>query len=137
MDELTTWADIIPTMTQAATGDDRKFHVGDFDVKDILLLTLRLNINITNDKKEACDALANSNLIPILIELICSRFGILDSQLEGVPRLVNLDLLVLGLGLLNNIAEVSIPGRCSVLKFFFRCMMRKVLLRESPSASSY
>ena len=118
MDELTTLADIIPTiMAQAPpTRDDGKFHVGDFDVKDILLLTLKLNINITNDKKEACDALANSKPIPILIELIRSRFGILDSQLEEIPRLVNLDLLVLSLGLLNNIAEVSIPGRCSVLK---------------------
>jgi len=116
-DELTTLTDIIPTiMAQAATGDSGKFHVGDFDVKDILLLTLRLNINITNDRTEACDALASSDLIPILIGLIRSRFSILDGQLEEVPRLVNLDILVLGLGLLNNFAEMSIPGRCSVLR---------------------
>ncbi|PWW80367.1 hypothetical protein C7212DRAFT_276204 [Tuber magnatum] len=116
-DELTTLTDIIPTiMSQAVTGDNGKFHVGDFDVKDILLLTLRLNINITNDRTETCDALACSDLIPILIELIRSRFGILDGQLEEVPRLVNLDLLVLSLGLLNNFAEMSIPGRCSVLR---------------------
>ncbi|CAZ81421.1 unnamed protein product [Tuber melanosporum] len=116
-DELATLTDIIPTIiSQAVTGDNGKFHVGDFDVKDILLLTLRLNINMTNDRIEACDALASSDLIPILIELIRSRFGILDGQLEEVPRLVNLDLLVLGLGLLNNFAEMSIPGRCSVLR---------------------
>ncbi|RPB05803.1 hypothetical protein L873DRAFT_545599 [Choiromyces venosus 120613-1] len=116
-DELKILTDIIPTiMAQAATGDNGKFHVGDFDVKDILLLTLRLNINITNDKTEACDILASSDLIPVLIELTRSRFGILDGQLEEVPRLVNLDLLVLGLGLLNNFAEMSIPGRCAVLE---------------------
>ncbi|KAG0639509.1 wings apart-like protein regulation of heterochromatin-domain-containing protein [Tuber brumale] len=116
-DELTTLTDIIPTIiSQAVTGDNGKFHVGDFDVKDILLLTLRLNINMTNDRIEACDALASSDLIPILIELISSRFCILDGQLGEVPRLVNLDLLVLGLGLLNNFAEMSIPGRCSVLR---------------------
>lgn len=109
--EIMTIAKVIPAIIRQPINEGS----GGYDTKDILLLALRLNINITNDQTPACDLLAESDLIPVLVEIIRNKFEELSGPLEELERLINLDFLVLSLGLMNNFAEMSGQARCAVL----------------------
>ncbi|KAF8538203.1 wings apart-like protein regulation of heterochromatin-domain-containing protein [Trichophaea hybrida] len=80
----------------------------------ILLLLLRLNINITNNRSSACEKLSDSSLIASLVALIKNKFDALSGTLEEQERLLSVDLLVLSLGLMMNLAEFSPRARSVV-----------------------
>ncbi|KAF8249477.1 hypothetical protein K440DRAFT_621548 [Wilcoxina mikolae CBS 423.85] len=110
---------------EAQTSDDellslaRLFTVAsswtcDVDLGPILLLLLRLNINITNNRSSACEKLSDSSLIASLVALIKKKFDALSGTLEEQERLLSVDLLVLSLGLMMNLAEFSPRARSVV-----------------------
>lgn len=80
----------------------------------ILLLLLRMNINITNNRPLACEKLADSSLIGSLVVLIKKKFGELSGVLGEQERLLSVDLLVLSLGLMMNFAELSSKARTAI-----------------------
>jgi hypothetical protein len=73
-----------------------------------------LNINITNNRSSACEKLSDSSLIASLVALINNKFDALSSTLEEQERLLSVDLLVLSLGLMMNLAEFSPRARSVV-----------------------
>lgn len=90
------------------------------DMNDILLLVLRFGINLTNNCSSICDIFADSSshspLVPTLVYMVRDKFNDLARlDLEMEERLVQLDLLVLSLGLLINFAELSDKARYAVV----------------------
>lgn len=107
-DELKVVANLLPTVVE----------VGAKDMKDILLLILRFNINLTNGHSSICDIFAEFSpfLIPTLVYMVRDKFNDLAGlELEMEERLSQLDLLVLSLGLLINFAELSDKARHAVV----------------------
>lgn len=103
--ELRTVAALLPAVLKMETSD----------INDILLLILRFDINLTNNRAPICNIFAESSLISVLVEIVCTKFNDLaDLGLETNERLVRLDLLILSLGLLINFAELSDKARCAV-----------------------
>ncbi|KAI5803233.1 hypothetical protein EDC01DRAFT_500785 [Geopyxis carbonaria] len=97
-ENLSTVAGVFPTVQNWAQ---------EKDLGPILLLSLRLNINITNNHADICDNLLHPRLLSALILVIESKFRQLSDNLEESSRLLSMDLLVLSLGLLLNLAELS------------------------------
>lgn len=107
-DELKVVANLLPAVVE----------IGAKDMKDILLLILRFDINLTNGRSSICDRFAESSpsLIPKLVYMIRDKFNDLAGLDLGMEeRLVQLDLLVLSLGLLINFAELSDKARYAVV----------------------
>lgn len=86
----------------------------DEDLGPLLLLLLRLNINISNNRPMACETLADPPFITSLVGLIKKKFEALSGTLEKQERLLSIDLLVLSLGLMTNFAEFSPKARAVV-----------------------
>jgi len=86
----------------------------DVDLGPVLLLLLRLDINITNNRPSACEKLSDSSFIASLVALIKIKFEALSGALEEQERLLSVDLLVLSLGLMMNLAEFSSKARAVV-----------------------
>lgn len=89
------------------------------DMTDILLLILRLDINLTNNRSSICDIFTGpSHSLPLtetLVYMVHDKFNDLAGMmLDTEERTVQLDLLVLSLGLLINFAELSDKARYSV-----------------------
>lgn len=106
--ELKVVANLLPTVVEAGTKD----------MKDILLLILRFNINLTNGHSSICDIFTEFSpfLIPTLVHMVRDKFNDLAGlELEMEERLSQLDLLVLSLGLLINFAELSDKARHAVV----------------------
>lgn len=96
----------------------------DEDLGPLLLLLLRLNINISNNRPLACETLADPPFITSLVGLIKKKFEALSGILEEQERLLSIDMLVLCLGLMMNFAEFSPKARAVVAdwgmcRFFF------------------
>ena len=96
----------------------------DEDLGPLLLLLLRLNINISNNRPLACETLADPPFITSLVGRIKKKFEALSGILEEQERLLSIDMLVLCLGLMMNFAEFSPKARAVVAdwgmcRFFF------------------
>jgi hypothetical protein len=104
-DELVSLSNLFPTVLGWTC---------DQDLGQILLLLLRLNINITNNRPLVCEKLADSPLIVSLVALIKRKFEQLAGALEEQERLLSIDLLILSLGLMLNFAEFSPGARAAV-----------------------
>ncbi|KAI9785031.1 MAG: hypothetical protein M1839_001228 [Geoglossum umbratile] len=83
--------------------------------RQIILLTLRLYLSITNNSPVICDAFAKLEMLNVLVHIVRSKFDCLSGYLNEEQRLYELDVLVLGLGLLINFAELSDIARLSIL----------------------
>lgn len=106
--ELKAVANLLPVVVE----------IGAKEMKDILLLILRFDINLTNGHSSICDIFVESSpfLIPTLVYMIRDKFNDLAGlELEMEERLSQLDLLVLSLGLLINFAELSDMARHAVV----------------------
>ncbi|KAH0556959.1 hypothetical protein GP486_005255 [Trichoglossum hirsutum] len=84
--------------------------------KQVILLALRLHLSITNNNPVICDAFARPELLNVLVDTVRSKFKCLSGFLEEEQRLYELDVLVLGLGLLINFAELSDAARLSLVR---------------------
>jgi hypothetical protein len=105
--ELVALADLFPAMLgwTPTNGDD---------LGPLLLLLLRLIINVTNNRPVSCENLADSPIIVSLVGLIKQKFEELDGKLEEQARLLSVDMLILSLGLMLNLAETSQGIRAAV-----------------------
>jgi hypothetical protein len=108
------------------------------DFKQMILLALRLYLSITNNSPFICDAFAKPELLNVLVGMVRSKFKCLSGHLEEEQRLYELDVLVLGLGLLINFAELSDIARLSVLSsdggFLLEALLRIFLERLEKAA---
>jgi hypothetical protein len=105
-EELVKLADLFPAMLGWTNTTE--------DLGPLLLLLLRLIINITNNRPLPCEHLADSPLMLSLVALIQQKFTELEGKLEEQARLLSLDLLILSLGLMLNLAEMSSGVRAAV-----------------------
>ncbi|KAH0538618.1 hypothetical protein FGG08_004819 [Glutinoglossum americanum] len=97
------------------------------DFNQMTLLTLRLYLSITNNSSAICDIFAKPELLSVLVGMVRSKFKCLSEHLEEEQRLYDLDVLVLGLGLLINFAELSDIARLSVLSNDGNCLLEALL----------
>ncbi|KAI9772954.1 MAG: hypothetical protein M1840_008836 [Geoglossum simile] len=95
--------------------------------KQMILLTLRLYLSITNNSPVICDVFAKPEVLNVLVGIVHSKFDCLSGHLEEEQRLYELDVLVLGLGLLINFAELSDIARLSVLSSDGDCLLEDLL----------
>lgn len=103
--ELNVIANLLPSVVGMETNT----------MNDILLLVLRFDINLTNNRSSICDIFAESSLISTLVDMVRAKFNDLANIKLGMEeRLVHLDLLILSLGLLINFAELSDKARYAV-----------------------
>ncbi|KAL7266172.1 hypothetical protein RUND412_011291 [Rhizina undulata] len=80
----------------------------------IQFLTLRTILNMSNNQNSVCDMFADSSLLPNMIEHIMNKFSALAGPMELEKRIVEVDLLILGLGVMINFAELSEKARMTV-----------------------
>ena len=71
----------------------------------LLFLTLRLCMNLTNDNVMNCRAFSSSSIILYLLQTVRQGFENLNAEVTKDQRAINLDLLVLAMGILINVAE--------------------------------
>jgi wings apart-like regulator of heterochromatin len=85
----------------------------------VRLLALRLLLNLTNNNSRACDIFATSDLIIGLMRRINRGFSRLNlqssSQLQETSLVEIMDELILSLGAMINLAELSDSARIQVL----------------------
>ncbi|KAI9818576.1 MAG: hypothetical protein M1827_000635 [Pycnora praestabilis] len=81
----------------------------------IQLLALRLGLNLTNNNSILCALYTTDNLVKTMYRIIKSEFENLSRILLEDERLMSLDLLILALGLLINLAEWNDAARSSAL----------------------
>ena len=78
-------------------------------------LALRLYLNLTNNSPSICDEFSTSEVVSVLFDIVISHFEKLaDSTLE-VDRALLLDDLILSLGSLINLADLSNVARRLVM----------------------
>ena len=70
-----------------------------------LFLMLRLCLNLTNDNARNCQVLAKDALVRYLLEAVQQGFNSLESEDDDEKRTLALDLLVLAMGIMINLAE--------------------------------
>ncbi|KAI9859388.1 MAG: hypothetical protein M1813_006725 [Trichoglossum hirsutum] len=95
--------------------------------KQVILLALRLHLSITNNNPIICDTFAKPELLNVLVDIVRSKFKCLSGSLEEEQRLYELDVLVLGLGLLINFAELSDVARLSLVMGDGDCLLEALL----------
>ncbi|KAF2868391.1 wings apart-like protein regulation of heterochromatin-domain-containing protein [Massariosphaeria phaeospora] len=78
-------------------------------------LAIRLCMNLTNNKPEACVAFAGPEFVEPLTRSISHRFTLLASELPDEQRNEVLECLILSLGAMINLAEFSDQARASVV----------------------
>ena len=81
------------------------------DLNGLQTLALRLCLNLTNNSRPCCKAFATPRMIYTSSSLIETCFQSLSAGLTGEPQAMTIDILVLSLGLLINLAEWSQSSR--------------------------
>jgi hypothetical protein len=80
------------------------------------MLLLRLFVNMSNGNREVCDALGQTGVLNALINMVEQKFQSLDSETDETKRAATIDMLVLALCLLINLAEISDKSRLNIYK---------------------
>jgi Wings apart-like protein regulation of heterochromatin len=81
----------------------------------IRLLILRLSLNLTNNNSRACDIFAVPNIIIDLMKRINHGFSLISNSSEVSPVAMAMDELILSLGAMINLAELSDLARSKIL----------------------
>lgn len=77
-----------------------------------IFLALRLSLNLTNDNARNCDAFAQAETIRYFLHELTDGFARLDSGAHsGDQRALDLDLLILSLGVMTNLADQNAHSR--------------------------
>ena len=78
------------------------------------ILAVKLCMNLTNNKPRACKPFSGSNFVVPLTSFITRKFGQLDTAMNQEQRTEVLEALILSLGAMINLAELSDEARMSV-----------------------
>jgi len=70
-----------------------------------VFLAFRLTLNLTNDNARNCALFSTAELIQYLLGSIHTSFEKLEASATEEQRAIDLDLLVLGMGIMINLAE--------------------------------
>ncbi|KAK4548552.1 hypothetical protein LTR36_009462 [Oleoguttula mirabilis] len=76
-----------------------------------LFLTFRLTLNLTNDNPRNCHAFATAEVVRYLLHAIKGSFDKLEEPALDEQRAIDLDLLVLAMGITINLAEHNEAAR--------------------------
>lgn len=92
-----------------------KFEMDTHEPPTVRLLVLRLSLNLTNNNSRACDIFAVSDVIINLMKRINQGFSVIAQSSAGSKVIVDMDELILSLGAMINLAELSDLARSQVL----------------------
>ncbi|KAF2170876.1 hypothetical protein M409DRAFT_63908 [Zasmidium cellare ATCC 36951] len=81
------------------------------DSQQLLFLNLRLCLNLTNENAKNCKVLAKPPTVAFLLRAVNECFAKLHADVDDEPRVPNLDLLVLSMGILINLTEHNDDAR--------------------------
>ncbi|KAK2765893.1 hypothetical protein FQN54_007408 [Arachnomyces sp. PD_36] len=84
--------------------------------RQLQILNIRLILNVTNNNPPLCEDFATPDLTGALVEIIVSKFGLVSEDFIGERREPVLDIVILALGALINLAEWSETSRNLILK---------------------
>lgn len=85
--------------------------LGDGEAQHLLFLTLRLSLNLTNGNPRNCKVFSQLGSVLCLLRLVVEGFKKLHADMTEEQRTVNLDLLVLSMGILINLTENNDKAR--------------------------
>ncbi|KAK4621285.1 hypothetical protein CLAFUW4_06993 [Fulvia fulva] len=86
-------------------------QLGPDSAQHVHFLTLRLCLNLTNDNVRNCKSLSKQPTVRCLLRTIDEGFPRLDAASSEEQRTIDLDLLVLSMGVLINLTEHSESAR--------------------------
>ncbi|KAJ4367091.1 hypothetical protein N0V83_007621 [Neocucurbitaria cava] len=78
------------------------------------MLAVKLCMNLTNNKPKACQPFARTTFVQPLVASIIHNFGLLHTGLGQEQRMETLESLILSLGAMINLAELSDTARLNV-----------------------
>ncbi|KAK4501528.1 hypothetical protein PRZ48_007337 [Zasmidium cellare] len=79
--------------------------------RDLLFLTLRLCLNLTNENARNCKVLSKPPTVAFLLRTVSEGFPKLHADVDDEQRKINLDLLVLSMANLINLTEHNEDAR--------------------------